>query len=40
MPGDSELARQRLAKARSDLLNADNNLRAEEVPFDTVCFHC
>jgi len=40
MPGDSELARQWLAKARSDLLNADNNLRAEEVPFDTVCFHC
>ena len=23
-----------------DLLNADNNLKAEEVPFDTVCFHC
>ena len=40
MLGDSELARQWLAKARSDLLNADNNLRADEVPFDTVCFHC
>ena len=40
MPGDLALARQWLAKARSDLLNADNNLRADEVPFDTVCFHC
>ena len=35
-----EIARQWLAKARNDLLNADNNLKAEEVPFDTVCFHC
>jgi HEPN domain-containing protein len=40
MPGELLLARQWLAKARSDLLNADNNLRAEEIPFDTVCFHC
>ena len=37
---DLGLAKQWLAKARSDLLNADNNLKAEEVPFDTVCFHC
>jgi len=29
-----------LAKAKNDLLNADNNLQAENVPFDTVCFHC
>lgn len=35
-----ELACQWVAKARNDLLNADNNLQAEEIPFDTVCFHC
>ena len=35
-----EIARQWLAKARNDLLNADNNLKSEEIPFDTVCFHC
>ena len=28
-----------VAKAESDLLNIRNNLRAEEVPWDTVCFH-
>lgn len=28
-----------LAKADSDLLNIDNNLAAERVPWDTVCFH-
>lgn len=37
---DMEIARQWLAKARNDLLNADNNLNSEEIPFDTVCFHC
>ena len=35
-----ETARQWLAKARNDLLNMDNNLRAEVIPYDTVCFHC
>jgi HEPN domain-containing protein len=40
MSEEIELARQWLAKARNDLLNADNNLRSEEVPYDTVCFHC
>jgi HEPN domain-containing protein len=35
-----EIARQWVAKARNDLLNADNNLKASEIPFDTVCFHC
>lgn len=42
MPAEADLAlaRQWVAKARNDLLNADNNLRAEEIPFDTVCFHC
>jgi len=24
----------------STTLNANDNLRAERVPFDTVCFHC
>ena len=40
MSEEMQIARQWLAKARNDLVNADNNLRAEEVPFDTVCFHC
>jgi HEPN domain-containing protein len=35
-----DLARQWLAKAKNDLLNADNNLKSEVVPYDTVCFHC
>ena len=28
-----------VAKAESDLLNIRNNLAAERVPWDTVCFH-
>lgn len=40
MPENLELARQWIAKAENDLLNADNNLRSEVIPFDTVCFHC
>ena len=42
MPGEADiaLARQWVAKARNDLLSADNNLAPHEIPFDTVCFHC
>lgn len=40
MNAERDLARQWLAKARNDLLNADNNLKSEAVPYDTVCFHC
>jgi HEPN domain-containing protein len=40
MSEEIEIARQWLAKARNDLLNADNNLKSEQIPFDTVCFHC
>lgn len=40
MSEDLVLAGQWLAKANNDLLNADNNLKAEDIPFDTVCFHC
>jgi HEPN domain-containing protein len=40
MSGELNISKQWLAKAKSDLLNADNNLKAEEIPFDTVCFHC
>ena len=29
-----------IAKASNDLLNADNNLYSEKIPYDTVCFHC
>ncbi len=40
MNEEIRIARQWLAKASSDLLNADNNLASSEVPYDTVCFHC
>ncbi len=40
MSKESELCKQWVAKAKNDLLNADNNLKAENIPFDTVCFHC
>jgi len=40
MSENLEIARQWLAKAMNDLLNADNNLKSEVIPFDTVCFHC
>lgn len=40
MTEDLAIARQWLIKAMNDLLNADNNLKSEVVPFDTVCFHC
>jgi len=40
MSAETEIARQWLAKARNDLLNADNNLNSDDVPTDTVCFHC
>jgi HEPN domain-containing protein len=29
-----------VSKAENDLLNVQNNLRAERIPWDTVCFHC
>lgn len=29
-----------IEKAKNDLLNADNNLASEQIPYDTVCFHC
>ena len=34
MPGSGWLRRP------TTCLSADNNLKAEEVPFDVVCFHC
>lgn len=40
MSVENELARQWLAKAKNDLLNVDNNLNSENIPYDTVCFHC
>lgn len=40
MNADLDLAKQWFGKARNDLLDADNNLAAAEVPADTVCFHC
>jgi HEPN domain-containing protein len=40
MDRQSEHAKQWIEKAKSDLLNADNNLAARQVPYDTVCFHC
>ena len=35
-----EKAKAWLRKAESDLLSADNNLRAAQIPFDVVCYHC
>ena len=29
-----------VSKAENDLLNVQNNLQAQKVPWDTVCFHC
>jgi len=40
MSEEIEIAKQWAAKAANDLLNADNNLKSEIIPFDTVCFHC
>ena len=40
MTEELELARQWVIKAGNDLLNAENNLKAESIPLDTVCFHC
>ena len=40
MSEEIEIAKQWVAKAANDLLNADNNLKSEIIPFDTVCFHC
>ncbi len=40
MTEEIEVSKQWIAKARNDLLNVDNNLKADEIPFDTVCFHC
>jgi HEPN domain-containing protein len=40
MSEEIRIAKLWLAKAANDLLNADNNLKSENVPYDTVCFHC
>lgn len=40
MSAELDVARQWLAKARNDLLDADNNLAAARAPCDMVCFHC
>ncbi len=34
------LARRWFQKAENDLLNVENNLKAERYARDTVCFHC
>ena len=36
----SEHAKLWIEKAKNDLLNTDNNLASDRIPFDTVCFHC
>ena len=35
-----EYAKRWFDKAKNDLLDADNNLASDRVPYDTVCFHC
>ena len=34
------LAEQWFRKAENDLLNVENNFKADRYPADTVCFHC
>ena len=34
------LVQQWVLRAENDLLNVANNIQAERVPWDTVCFHC
>lgn len=38
-PERLEIARQWGEMAEHDLLNIDNNLAAQQIPWDTVCFH-
>ncbi|MBF8278398.1 MAG: hypothetical protein HW390_3471 [Candidatus Brocadiaceae bacterium] len=40
MSEEIKVSKHWIAKAKNDLLNADNNLKADETPFDTACFHC
>ncbi len=40
MDENIKLANKWVQKAEADLLNADNNLNSENIPYDTVCFHC
>ncbi len=40
MSEEIKIAKQWLAKPNNGFLDADNNLKVEEIPFDTVCFHC
>jgi HEPN domain-containing protein len=37
---DRQLAEAWFSKAENDFLNAHNNLAADVIPLDTVCFHC
>ena len=36
----AERAKAWLLKAENDLLSADNNLAANQIPFDVVCYNC
>lgn len=38
-PKDEDLVRAWILKTEHDLLNIENNLAAQEIPWDTVCFH-
>lgn len=38
-PKDEDLARAWVLKTEHDLLNIENNLAAQEIPWDTVSFH-
>lgn len=40
MSEEINVAKQWAQKAKNDLLNADNNLQSQQIPTDTVCFHC
>ncbi|MBL7108280.1 MAG: HEPN domain-containing protein [Candidatus Cloacimonetes bacterium] len=36
----NKLAKEWIHKAENDFLDAENNLKSQKIPTDTVCFHC
>ncbi len=36
----NKLVKEWIHKAENDFLDAENNLKSQKVPTDTVCFHC
>ncbi|MBC8525938.1 MAG: HEPN domain-containing protein [Candidatus Cloacimonetes bacterium] len=36
----NKLVEEWIHKAENDFLDAENNLKSQQIPTDTVCFHC